>query len=303
MTNGVNGNLVGTHAAPLNPQLGPLQNNGGPTPTHALIATSPAIDAGDPAFATPPINDQRGVPFVRVADGPDANATTRIDMGAFEFQTLSIPSTLVVDKAIDEGDGNYSAGDLSLRDAVALANASSGPHTITFAAALSGQPVRLTLGQMLITDPLTLRGLGAAKTTIDGRYNSRMFDITTTVAGPVTFDGLTLTRGRTTGNVENDGGAIRSYSTGQLTIRNSIISGNSTMGDTASGGGIYAQGSVTVINSTISGNYAVGNSGGNASGGGIYAQGSVTVTNSTISGNSTRSPSPLAAASSPIRWR
>src|SRR5205814_1974182 len=33
-----------------NPQLGPLQNNGGPTMTHALLAHSPAIDAGDPNF-------------------------------------------------------------------------------------------------------------------------------------------------------------------------------------------------------------------------------------------------------------
>ena len=33
LVNGVNGNLVGTAAVPINPLLGPLQNNGGPTPT------------------------------------------------------------------------------------------------------------------------------------------------------------------------------------------------------------------------------------------------------------------------------
>src|SRR5262249_54154966 len=32
----------------VNPLLGPLQFNGGPTPTQALLAGSPAIDAGDP---------------------------------------------------------------------------------------------------------------------------------------------------------------------------------------------------------------------------------------------------------------
>src|SRR5262249_59302820 len=33
----------------LDPQLGPLANNGGATMTHALLSTSPAINAGNPA--------------------------------------------------------------------------------------------------------------------------------------------------------------------------------------------------------------------------------------------------------------
>ncbi len=41
------------------PRLGPLQDNGGATFTHALLAGSPAIDAGDPAGC--PATDQRGV--------------------------------------------------------------------------------------------------------------------------------------------------------------------------------------------------------------------------------------------------
>ncbi len=61
------------------PLLGPLQDNGGPTLTHALLAGSPAIDAGDPNFIPPPFNDQRGCPFDRVFNG-------RIDMGSFETQ-------------------------------------------------------------------------------------------------------------------------------------------------------------------------------------------------------------------------
>jgi len=63
------------------PQLGPLQGNGGPTFTHALLTGSPAIDAGDPNFTPPPFYDQRGTPFVRVANG-------RIDIGSFEVQCL-----------------------------------------------------------------------------------------------------------------------------------------------------------------------------------------------------------------------
>ena len=47
------------------PMLGPLQDNGGPTFTHALLPGSPAIDAGDPNFTPPPYYDQRGPGFVR----------------------------------------------------------------------------------------------------------------------------------------------------------------------------------------------------------------------------------------------
>ena len=42
----VNTDLVGTTSNPLNPLLGPLQDNGGPTQTMALLPGSPAIAAG-----------------------------------------------------------------------------------------------------------------------------------------------------------------------------------------------------------------------------------------------------------------
>ena len=45
-TNGVNGDLVGTSASPLDPLLALLADNGGPTQTHALLPGSPAINAG-----------------------------------------------------------------------------------------------------------------------------------------------------------------------------------------------------------------------------------------------------------------
>jgi hypothetical protein len=59
LSNGVNGNLIGSAAAPIDPLLGPLQNNGGPTRTMALLAGSPALNAGDPAQMG--VADQRGV--------------------------------------------------------------------------------------------------------------------------------------------------------------------------------------------------------------------------------------------------
>jgi hypothetical protein len=67
------------------PILGPLQDNGGPAFTHALLPGSPAIDAGDPNFTPPPFYDQRGPDFWRVRNG-------RIDVGAFEVQAGATPT-------------------------------------------------------------------------------------------------------------------------------------------------------------------------------------------------------------------
>jgi CSLREA domain-containing protein len=61
------------------PLLGPLQDNGGPTWTHALLEGSPAIDGGGKVC---PELDQRG--YERPVDG-DSNGSLLCDIGAFEF--------------------------------------------------------------------------------------------------------------------------------------------------------------------------------------------------------------------------
>jgi len=68
-----------------NPLLGPLQDNGGPTRTHALLPGSPAVDAAN--NTTCPSRDQRGV--LRT-DG-DKNGTVVCDIGAFERNDLTPP--------------------------------------------------------------------------------------------------------------------------------------------------------------------------------------------------------------------
>ncbi len=77
------GNITGQ-----DPRLGRLEDNGGPTWTHALLAGSPAIDAGRPGPAGSgdgacEATDQRGV--TRPADG-DGNVSRRCDIGAFEHE-------------------------------------------------------------------------------------------------------------------------------------------------------------------------------------------------------------------------
>jgi hypothetical protein len=67
------------------PLIDALQDNGGPTFTHAVFPGSPAIDAGDPNFTPPPLYDQRGPGFARVAN-------SRIDIGSFEVQAGPTPT-------------------------------------------------------------------------------------------------------------------------------------------------------------------------------------------------------------------
>ena len=58
---GAGGSRVGTSSARIDPRLGPLASNGGPTQTMALLAGSPAIDLVPSTGANCVINDQRDV--------------------------------------------------------------------------------------------------------------------------------------------------------------------------------------------------------------------------------------------------
>lgn len=75
----ITGSTVGNITAQ-DPNLGPLQNNGGPTLTHTLLAGSPAIDAAD--LSNFPATDQRGI--TRPLDGNPNNFIAQPDIGAFE---------------------------------------------------------------------------------------------------------------------------------------------------------------------------------------------------------------------------
>ena len=93
ITNGVNADLAGNTASPLNPRLGSLGDYGGGILTMALLPGSPAVDAGDDAVLNAPFNlatDQRGNPYSR-------KIGAHVDIGAFEL----LPGDENYDGAVD----------------------------------------------------------------------------------------------------------------------------------------------------------------------------------------------------------
>ncbi|MCB0210521.1 MAG: hypothetical protein KDJ52_14380, partial [Anaerolineae bacterium] len=72
------------------------QNNGGSTPTLLPSPSSPAVDAGDPTFSSPPTFDQRGTGFERVFD--------ILDIGAVERQSLLLYYPLLLKNGSSSSD-------------------------------------------------------------------------------------------------------------------------------------------------------------------------------------------------------
>ena len=237
-------------------------------------------------------------------------------------------TTYTVTTLIDENDAGASVAapggaGLSLREAIALANAAAGADTIAFAAGLSGGTIRLTnaAGALVITDTLTvggdINGDRKADVKITGDKNAN--DVTTTGGitnvfsgsdadiadnvqlfivtggGGFSLDGFVLTGGVAHGP-DAYGGAIQSFVTAPVTITNSTLTGNMAYGI----GGALSVNNLTLANVTVSNNKAdygggVSASSGNLSnvtisgnyafgnGGGYLGAG--TITNSTITGN------------------
>ncbi len=287
-------NLIGTSVAPIDPLLGPLQNNGGPTLTHVLLPGSPAINRGDLSA----IAGAGGVPeFDQRGDGFNRTFSGRIDIGAFELQEFS-DLNLLVDTLVDESDGDFSRGDLSLREAIELANANPVPDTIRFDplfTAIAGPlpaTILLTMGELAITDSVEIIGLGAELLTIDASGNdptpdenngdgSRVFNIDDhnfSMSTNVEIRGLTLTGG----DSSNVGGAIASSE--ELLLADSIITNNFS---SFSGGGIFADSRATT---TLNGVSVTGNRSGltasrRGQGGGVTAFAALTLIDTDISEN------------------
>ncbi|MBD2075838.1 FG-GAP repeat protein [Phormidium sp. FACHB-592] len=178
--------------------------------------------------------------------------------------TLKDPIPTVVDTLVDENDGNFSPGDVSLRE---LIEGSIAGTTITFAPELQGT---ITLNsQLLINKNLTIDGTGADRIRISGNNTSRVFEIAN--GATVNLEGLTIRDGFANGY---SGGGVENY--GTLNVSNSRFTNNRAV----YGGGIHNVGTLTLNNSTVDNNTAIYH------GGGIYVDwGTVAISNSTFSGN------------------
>ncbi|MHC5611260.1 MAG: choice-of-anchor Q domain-containing protein [Nostoc sp.] len=277
--------LVGTSVRPINPKLAPLQNNGGATFTDALLADSPAINAGNNSLVTGSVTtDQRGAGFNRISGD-------RVDIGAYEVQSTSPPpvnTDIVVTNTNDSGPG-------SLRQAILNANATVGADTITFAGVFTDATpdiITLTSGKLTITDDLTILGTGVSNLTISGNNDSGVFEISGT-GTDTSINGLKIANARdafgsilinsnaslslTNSTVSDNGGSVGGiFNRGSLSLTNTAVSGNF---GSSLGGGIFNSGNLSLTGSTVSNNR------GDTYGGGIFNKGSLRITNSTVSSN------------------
>jgi hypothetical protein len=191
ITNGTNGNRVGTLAAPIFPRLGPLQPNGGTQigipaqalPTRAPLPNSPVIDTGvNTAIGTingaVAMTDARG--FLRIV-------TNIVDIGAVEFQP---PATTT---QLNAAPNPVTVGNpVTFTATVTAQQNGSNPvgGTVTFTVDGTAQaPVTVTNG----IATLTLATLTAGPHTINATYNgdanftpsTALTPVTETVAAPV----------------------------------------------------------------------------------------------------------------------
>ena len=239
-------------------------------------------------------------------DNSSASSNTATTTGtvypAGEYVVNSTADNVAVDgyvtlrEAILAANSNTAVGD-------AHAGSSSTTDVIVFSSSLNGQTINLAaaLGELPISDNLTIIGPGANQLTINAGGLSRIFDVT--ASKTVTISGLTLKGGYTanwggaicnssgtvslnalsiTASSAASGGGVGSAG-GVLTLSNSTVYGNTATGS-GSGGGLAITGGQTIIDqSTVSGNSATG-----GNGGGIYSTttGSLAVRQSTIALNS-----------------
>ena len=99
----ISSDLTGSKLTARDPQLGPLRDNGGPTPTMALLAGSAAIDYGHNSGAA---TDQRGLPRpINLPDYTDnPNGGDGCDIGAFEVQPSGpVATTLAASQVTSSG--------------------------------------------------------------------------------------------------------------------------------------------------------------------------------------------------------
>lgn len=261
-----------TDPTALDPQLGVLQDNGGPTDTLGLKVSSIAIDNGSDSVLNPPAalaTDQRG--FLR-------KSGDHVDIGAFEKGPVQTGLALVVTNTSEHDDGTCSIDDCTLLEALNASNANADVNTISFEPGLTGAigTAILTPSGLAITNPVTINGPGPRTLGVTGRTSARVFRV---LSPNVVISGLGIVNGKVIGG---DGGAITN--SGNLTLTNCAVVNSVATFTTAGGGGggvENALGASLIVNSCTFTQNAAGRTGG-----GIHNAGTLTVTNSTFSQDS-----------------
>ncbi len=166
-----------------------------------------------------------------------------VALGLYSQTGIAAAATIQVNTTADE---NGTGGNCSIREAVTAANtnaafggcpAGSGADTITFS--VNGTFL-LTLGELLVTDSLTISGNGQSDTILDGNNASRVLHIAETASFEI--QDLTIQHGRaTTGGgllVEARGAFGRTGAITGVTVRNNRATGGNgggaSLGDLAS---------------------------------------------------------------------
>jgi hypothetical protein len=153
----------GNNLTGMNPMLGALQTNGGPTQTMALQAGSPAIDAGSNALVPGGVTtDQRGTGFARIINGGKGLI---VDIGAYEFNPVSTMTTLT-----SSGNPTHFSLPVTFTATVTFTSGGSGPMpgTVTFTIDGAAQaPVALNNG----VTTLTTSTLTVGSHTVTAQFN------------------------------------------------------------------------------------------------------------------------------------
>src|SRR5882724_11058425 len=198
-----NSNQVGVS----NPGLDVLAANGGPTMTHAQLLNSPALDAGSNTLATNAglTTDQRGAGFARILDGPDANATATVDIGAFEAQ-VSIED--ISDKTTNEDTQlqfTFNVGDAG---SITSATASSSNTTLVPNNAANIVVTGSGSTRTLTINPAANRfGTSTITVTVNGANSQTMSDTFVLTVNPVA-DTPSVTGATTTVNTQTTSGLV-----------------------------------------------------------------------------------------------
>lgn len=173
------GNVFG-----VDPQLGPLQDNGGAHLTQKPAIAGPAYNSGDPAFVAPPSTDARGM--TRVFGG-------RIDMGAVEVEASPVEGTISVTSetfGAGEADGVVTIS-------VQRTGGSTGSVSVDYATSAgtgtAGVDYATTSGTLTWLDGDTAAKTFTVTLSNDGAYeNNETFNVTlSNVTGGAIINGNT----------------------------------------------------------------------------------------------------------------